>query len=122
MKNGEGVWRFNDGSYARGFFENDELIEGMFVSKKSHIDYRGMFKDFKMHGKGKLFYPDGKVYEGEFKYGKPDGEGILIKGGKTYKGKFKNGKQEGEGVFYSSRKHKGRRGRWRNGKRIEWFN
>ena len=51
-----------------------------------------------MHGKGTLFYPDGKKYVGEFINGKRHGEGTFTYAdGTGYIGKFIAGKEEGVG-------------------------
>lgn len=79
--------------------------------------------NFKKHGKGKLIFGDGKIYEGNFEDGVMSGQGIMTNGVKIYEGAFKNGKQHGIGVYFPKGKtKKGKRGRWRNGKRIEWLN
>ena len=45
-------------------------------------------------------YPDGAVYNGEFKGGKPEGRGVYKDlSGYVYDGEFKGGKPEGRGVF-----------------------
>jgi hypothetical protein len=45
-----------------------------------------------MDGQGKMFFPDGRKYEGEYKDGLPNGQGIVISPeGKKYEGEFKNG-------------------------------
>jgi len=49
-------------------------------------------------GKGKFDY-GWCVYEGEFKEGKPDGNGIMTYDDYTYEGGFTNGKENGHGVI-----------------------
>lgn len=98
------------------------MIEGMYISEEKGQEYRGTFKDLKMHGQGKLTFADGKVYEGDFVDGIMDGKGILCFNNKIYKGKFKNGKQHGIGVFYPNGVNgKALKGRWIHGKRIQWL-
>ena len=51
-----------------------------------------------MHGKGTLFYPDGKKYVGEFINGKRHGEGTFTySDGTAYIGQFIAGKEQGVG-------------------------
>ena len=46
-----------------------------------------------MHGKGKLEWPDGRVYEGEYEYDKKNGFGIFRwADGRRYEGYWANGK------------------------------
>lgn len=63
---------------------------------------------------------DGRVYEGEFKYGKIDGHGIFIfSDGEVYKGEFRDGNRNGWGmsVFADGSTYKGG---WKNGKVNSW--
>ena len=56
------------------------------------------------HGNGTMTYPDGNVYEGEWKNGQRTGKGIMkYPSGDVYEGGWKNGKRSGKGVMkYSS--------------------
>jgi len=56
-----------------------------------------------MHGHGVLTWPNGQVYDGEFKEGKQDGEGTQT---------FENKKTK---TFET------RKGIWKNGNRTEWI-
>lgn len=49
---------------------------------------------------------------------------ILIKrsDGREYNGYWKNGKQNGEGLFYSPEEKKWKKGIWNEGKRVRWIN
>lgn len=47
--------------------------------------------------------PDGSVYKGEVKDGKPHGKGIRYAKKFTYRGDFKNGKEDGKGVLSEER-------------------
>ena len=66
--------------------------------------YTGDCKSGKASGIGKAV---GKyTYEGEFKYGLPEGKGKLtIDSGNYYKGSFKKGKREGEGTGFFKNSH-----------------
>ena len=62
--------------------------------------YSGERNDGKLrHGKGRLDWPNGDFYEGEFKDGLRSGHGVYsCKGGKhTYEGGWRLGKRHGEG-------------------------
>lgn len=65
-------------------------------------------------------WPDGRKYEGGFKRGKREGEGVMIwKDGREYKGEWENGYQEGVGVFKFST-GKVREGIWMKGRVFRW--
>ena len=55
------------------------------------------------HGKGKFFYPNGKIYAGDWINGKIEGFGILYNasGKISYEGKFEKEKFNGKGVQFS---------------------
>ncbi|MCF0114660.1 MAG: hypothetical protein HUJ56_04850, partial [Erysipelotrichaceae bacterium] len=54
--------------------------------------YEGELKEGKPHGEGKIIYAkQGWIYEGQFLDGKPHGIGVVIRRGKRYKVTFKNG-------------------------------
>ncbi len=54
------------------------------------------------NGKGKIYYNDYVIYEGDIKKGLFDGKGVLfdIQGKKVYEGEFKEGKRNGKGTSY----------------------
>ena len=70
--------------------------------------YEGELKEFKIlkpHGKGKYFFKNGGIYEGEFKNGLREGKGIMeYKTGKKYDGEWKNDLRQGKGTLYYSAK------------------
>ena len=64
--------------------------------------YEGEYLDGLYHGKGKFVYTNGDVIDGDFAFGKPEGEVILHINngphkGSIYKGQWKDGKQHGLG-------------------------
>jgi hypothetical protein len=88
----------------------------------------GDFKNGKRHGTGRITYQIGgcESYVGEWKWGKPDGEGketyinkdyyegFFLTGMNYYEGSFSNGKREGQGTLTKNNKitlH----GKWSNG-------
>ena len=63
-----------------------------------------------------MTFPDGSMYEGEFKDGEYNGQGIMtFPDGNKYVGEFKDGKRHGQGTFTFS---DGRKylGEWREKK------
>ena len=63
----------------------------------NQIQYIGNIIDGKKEGKGKLIYPDGTYYEGNFKNDLFNGKGIFVNNNSIYNGDFLNGKKHGKG-------------------------
>jgi hypothetical protein len=64
--------------------------------------YTGDCKNGKANGKGKAVGAD--TYEGEFRAGQPDGEGVYTwKNGNVYSGHFSNGMMDGKGTMVIKR-------------------
>lgn len=65
--------------------------------------YEGEMFGYMKQGRGKLTYPDGKYYEGEWKVGRINGQGTLYNrdGSVIYEGQWKNEKYHGKGVLYN---------------------
>ena len=64
------------------------------------IRYEGTVSHGKVHGKGTLTFPDGRIYEGEFMGGEIEGEGTYsYPDGRNYVGEFRNGMRNGSGVL-----------------------
>lgn len=54
-----------------------------------------------MHGKGRIEWPDGKFYEGDYKDDKKHGRGTFQwADGKKYDGEWQDGKQHGLGTYF----------------------
>ena len=81
--------------------------------------YKGKFANNKFEGLGTLTWQDGKtVYIGEFCSGKREGQGKMkYANGKSYEGQWKAGMEEGEGI--QIRKGQKISGKWEAGKLIE---
>ena len=75
-----------------------------------------------MEGQGEFSWPDGRIYNGEYKNDKKDGYGEFEwHDGRKYKGYWKNGKQHGEGEFFLPKEAQWKKGFWKEGKRIYWL-
>lgn len=61
------------------------------------MEYQGAIQDGQMHGTGKLTYPNGETYEGEWVFGKRQGHG-------AYK-YLDGGSYQGEPVFCAAAQH-----------------
>jgi len=76
---------------------------------------------------GKKVFKDGKIYEGEFKYGHPHGQGVMYwDDGGRYNGSFHRGRREGYGelLFPDGTRYEGQwKGGYMTGQgRFEWTN
>ena len=78
-----------DNGYGKLEYENKEY-------------YIGEWKYFKRHGKGTLYYKNGRIqYQGEYQYDEKDGFGKYFKqNGEYYIGQFINGQAHGSGKYY----------------------
>ena len=72
---GLGKLSFVDGSYYEGTFHNGE-IEGFgtryFASTK--CKYQGQFSKGELQGKGRMIWPDGSIYEGQWEKNRREGK------------------------------------------------
>ena len=69
----------------------------------------------KRHGKGKMWWPDGAVYQGDFFDGFRDGYGLHdFANGDRYEGRVVKNKFDGEGSFFWA-DGKSYHGEWKNG-------
>mgnify|MGYP001441765259 CR=1 FL=1 len=74
----------------------DQISES---DKNDFNDYKNCF----YHGKGRLEFKDGSVYEGQFENNKMHGYGkIFFKDGSIYQGNFKNNLRDGTGILRST--------------------
>lgn len=111
-----------NGEYFEGLIKNFELLKGLICLENeefyfsnfqnnclsgkveqfcSNGDYfKGMMKDGKRSGKGKIKWSDGSYYEGNFKNDQIHGEGkYTYSNGDFYDGYFVNGIKQGKGNF-----------------------
>ena len=74
-----------------------------------------------MHGYGRLVWPNGRSYEGEFENDVKNGKGTYQwADGQVYTGEWLNGKQHGQGM-HTALNGQTRVGIWQSGKRIKWL-
>ncbi|MFY0630762.1 MAG: hypothetical protein JXR05_10305 [Flavobacteriaceae bacterium] len=91
--NGSGVYKYNNGAF-----------------------YFGTFQNGKRHGFGKLDFKGGNLYIGEFQNGSYHGLGTYVWSEyKYYMGQYRDGKYHGKGVMYYN-KETFEAGNWENGK------
>jgi hypothetical protein len=74
-----------------------------------------------MNGKGKMTWPDGREYDGEFVDGRKSSNGRFNwPDGRYYIGPWKNGLQDGIGNFYFTN-GSSKAGEWKVGKLTKWL-
>ena len=120
---GRGIQIYPDGSYYKGYWENNKAEgKGEFIhatgdkyigdwhDNKRHgkgiyksingTEYEGYWKNDKPHGQGKEIWDNGNIYIGSYSNGKKNGEGRLqMKNGCIYDGNFTDGNMNGRGVY-----------------------
>ncbi|MFN0215473.1 MAG: caspase family protein, partial [Saprospiraceae bacterium] len=74
----------------------------------SNSKYTGQFKNSLRHGKGKMTYTDGSIYEGPFNYGKKQGDGgtITYINGDKYAGQWSGDLPNGRGKYFFKTKER----------------
>lgn len=93
-RHGIGKYIYANGTILEGDFENDKFMD---PGNKSWFCISGNCYDG--IGTKNLEFGSSTTYTGQFKYGRPEGEGILKEWGTTYKGKFKDGMKNGFGTY-----------------------
>jgi len=94
--------KFNDGKYYIGEVSNDKMHgKGILYYKDGKIEYDGNFINGKREGKGKYIWEDGSYYIGQWSNNNMNGKGTAYNKDDTiqYEGDFVNGKKEGYGKF-----------------------
>ena len=75
-----------------------------------------------MNGRGKLTWPDGRKYEGNFEDDKRHGVGTYWwKDGRVYRGMWEKGQQHGKGYIRNKPNQEEKKGLWEHGKRVQWL-
>ena len=98
---GEGIYILkNDNAFAEGVWDKGELIGGRIFLPNGDI-YEGKIENSIFNGKGKLTCVDGIIYEGNFINGERNGIfNIYYPDGSYYYGDFKNENFNGKGKFH----------------------
>lgn len=96
-----------------------EFKEGLqhTMRSKDGAVYEGFIKAGKKHGKGRLTFPNGDEYVGDWMQGERHGKGTYIwKSGARYEGDYANNQRHGEGSFRFA-DGKVYTGKWKDGLR-----
>ena len=114
-RHGEGKITFSDGGTMEGSWKNGKLKgKGCFDLPKVG-KFVGELEDASPK-KGRIIFPDGIQYEGEFRDWNPNGCGEQIfPDGEKYIGDFKDGKYNGLGTYYLKNGHT-MWGKWKDNK------
>lgn len=118
MKSGEGLQKWEDGTYYLGEFENDQKngMGNMFYVNGNL--YKGSYLRNKMDGVGYYTWADGKYYYGGYKNDLKDGFGIYFNGRGKFEGFFKEGKMHGKGSYFEKKNNATINGFWEEGKKL----
>jgi len=116
--NGMGVMHFNDGGVYEGEWHNSVMAGvGTITFSDGLSEYSGEWKEGKPHGQGYFIYPNGDRYDGSWKNGQMDGRGLYsFHNSEIYSGSWKNNKSHGYGR-YVYRDGNTYEGLWQNGNR-----
>ena len=101
VKNGFQRWRETTSTSPSGIhlghYKSILKRDGTGKEETEEYNYSGQFQGDTMHGKGKISYKKfGDSYEGEFKKGLIEGEGVYTwKNKEIFKGQFLKGKLQG---------------------------
>ena len=87
----------NDKVFAEGIWEKGELTNGRVFLPNGDI-YEGQIKNSEFNGKGKLISNNGDIYDGDFENGEKTGYGkIKFSDGTIYEGNLEKGEFKGKG-------------------------
>jgi len=116
--NGRGVMRFNDGSVYDGEWHNSVIVGvGICTFSDGLTEYNGEWKKGKPDGQGYFIYSNGDRYDGSWANGQMDGRGFYaFQNSERYDGGWKQNKSHGYGR-YVYRDGNIYEGLWRHGKR-----
>jgi len=117
-QNGEGVYRYPDGSEYSGDFRNAKMHgQGAYVYAGRGEKYVGEWRNGVISGQGAYYYRSGNRYQGEWRNGRKHGQGTyLYANGDKYVGDFANDQPNGQGTYYY-RNGDRYEGEWRNGRK-----
>ena len=85
-----------------GYFHNGEKANyGKLYNDEGKLIYEGEYKNGIRNGEGIYYYARGLRYEGQFINGLREGNGVFYwEDGTRWEGPFKNNEMNGEGTFY----------------------
>lgn len=87
---GEGTFRFRNGSVLKGTWDDNQLSGEGSLTAAGRGTYQGEFLDNEKSGEGTFKWKNGDVYTGQWSDDKMNGEGEYISGSVHYRGTFRN--------------------------------
>ena len=112
-KNGKGKIIFEDKTEYEGLFDKGEFKKGK-MKWPNGYEYNGDFSGAKLCGFGTLSSPSGEFYEGNFVNNMFNGKGkYIFENGDSYEGDFQYGLRKGKGVYNALHKYE-YNGNWDN--------
>ena len=104
IRTGRGAMIFEkEETFYVGYWDNGRQYKKgkVFDINNNKLIYNGEFKKGVRNGNGIYYYKNGEKYEGKFVDGLREGKGIFYwKDGNRWEGYFKNDEMNGEGIFY----------------------
>lgn len=106
----------------------DVKIDGIVISRALSADYVGQTEEGKPNGWGKAYFPNGQMYDGEWKDGIMHGKAteFYTDGTLKFEGEYKDGYRHGFGKSYNREGKLAYEGEWKKGekaggsKRTNW--
>ncbi len=118
-QNGEGVYRFQNGSLYSGQFRLGKPHGKGTLQSANGNKYEGTWHSNLQHGQGRLVFASGEEYAGEFVNSKFQGFGIYrFIDGRQYEGQWRDGKPNGLGTLTGA-DQRTQTGIWKDGRLAE---
>jgi hypothetical protein len=132
---GKALVTYGNGCTYEGYFNSEKQKHGFGVyswiepdeeagAHKKVASFEGMYTDGKKHGLGKMTFPNGDVYNGEWKENKMEGEGTYMyaKTKDIYSGAWVAGLKHGTGCYEYGETKSQLNGSWESGAFVsgEW--
>ena len=91
LVSGKGITMSNEMLYKGDWKDHQFHGKGKMIYKDDGEQYEGEFADNEKCGHGKVSWPSGSSYSGDWKHDMPNGTGILNAQGKIYIGQWTDG-------------------------------
>lgn len=97
----------------------DNEINGLVISRSISADYVGQTEGGKPNGWGKAYFPNGQMYDGEWKEGVMHGRAkeYYVDGTLKFEGEYKDGYRDGFGKSYHRNGNLSYEGEWKKGEK-----